>query len=123
VLGGRSKENYQPNLIARNLKTNRTNTLGIIIPDITIPFFPQLIRGAVGPAREAGQFLLVLDSQDGLKMKGAVDLGTPARRYKRGKRKLRISGKNLMRFLDSKTRDQESVIPKLRSTGTEVFCA
>ena len=39
------------------------------------------------------------------KMKGVVDLGTPTRRYKRGKRKLRISGKNLLTFLRNKTRD------------------
>lgn len=37
------------------------------------------------------------------KMKGVVDLGTPTRRYKRGKRKLRISGRNLLAFLSSKT--------------------
>lgn len=37
------------------------------------------------------------------KMKGVVDLGTPTRRYKRGKRKLRISGKNLLAFQRSKT--------------------
>jgi hypothetical protein len=40
-----------------------------------------------------------------LKMKGHVDLGTPTRRYKRGKKKLRISGKHLSAFLRSKTRD------------------
>jgi hypothetical protein len=40
-----------------------------------------------------------------LKMKGVVDLGTPTRRYKRGKKKLRISGKNLQTFLRSKTKD------------------
>jgi len=39
------------------------------------------------------------------KMKGVVDLGTPTRRFKRGKKKLRISGKNLLAFLRSKTRD------------------
>jgi hypothetical protein len=39
------------------------------------------------------------------KMKGVVDLGTPTRRYRRGKKKLRISGKNLLAFLRSKTRD------------------
>jgi hypothetical protein len=39
------------------------------------------------------------------KMKGVVDLGTPTRRYKRGKKKLRISGKNLLKFLRSKTKD------------------
>jgi hypothetical protein len=40
-----------------------------------------------------------------LKMPGVVDLGTPTRRYKRGKKKLRISGKNLMKFLRGKTRE------------------
>lgn len=39
------------------------------------------------------------------KMKGVVDLGTPTRRYKRGKKKLRISGKNLLAFLRSRTKD------------------
>jgi hypothetical protein len=37
------------------------------------------------------------------KMKGVVDFGTPTRRYKRGKKKLRISGKNLLAFLRTKT--------------------
>jgi hypothetical protein len=40
-----------------------------------------------------------------LKMKGIVDLGTPTRRYKRGKKKLRISGKNLLTFIRDKTRE------------------
>jgi hypothetical protein len=39
------------------------------------------------------------------KMKGVIDLGTPTRRYKRCRKKLRISGKNLLAFLRSKTRD------------------
>ena len=32
--------NYHPNHVARSLKTSRTNTLGIIVSDLTIPFFP-----------------------------------------------------------------------------------
>lgn len=55
--------NYQPNLIARSLRTNRTHTLGIVIPDITIPFFARVIRGAESAAREAGYYLSVLDSE------------------------------------------------------------
>ena len=55
--------NYQPNLIARSLRTNRTNTLGMVIPDITVPFFPRIIRGAESAARQAGYFLTVLDSE------------------------------------------------------------
>lgn len=53
---------YRPNLIARSLKTNRTNILGFVIPEITVPFFPKLIRGATFAARERGYFLIVLDS-------------------------------------------------------------
>lgn len=55
---------YQPNLIARSLRTNRTHTLGMVVPDITIPFFPKLIRGAESAARKAGFFLIVLDSEN-----------------------------------------------------------
>jgi DNA-binding LacI/PurR family transcriptional regulator len=46
--------NYHPNLIARSLKTNRTNILGIIVPDLTVPFFPKVIRGAEAAASERG---------------------------------------------------------------------
>ena len=38
-------------------------------------------------------------------MKGCVDMGTQTKRYKRGKKLLRISGKNLIAFLRAKTRD------------------
>ncbi len=37
------------------------------------------------------------------KMKGVADFGTPTRRYKRGKRKLRISGRNLLAYIRTKT--------------------
>jgi DNA-binding LacI/PurR family transcriptional regulator len=63
VLAAIKTLNYQPNLIARSLRTNRTFTLGMVIPDITIPFFPKIIRGAESAAREAGYFLTVLDSE------------------------------------------------------------
>lgn len=55
---------YHPNLIARSLKTNRTNTLGIVIPEITNPFFPKVIRGAESAARENGYFLIVLNTDE-----------------------------------------------------------
>jgi DNA-binding LacI/PurR family transcriptional regulator len=63
VLAAIQSLHYRPNLIARSLKTNRTNTLGIVVPDITIPFFPKIVRGAESAARERGYFLVVLDSQ------------------------------------------------------------
>ena len=38
------------------------------------------------------------------RMKGCVDMGTPTKRYKRGKKLLRISGKHLVAYLRGKTR-------------------
>ena len=64
VLAAIEALDYQPNLIARSLRTNRTHTLGMVVPDITIPFFPKLIRGAESAARKAGFFLIVLDSEN-----------------------------------------------------------
>lgn len=37
---------YRPNIVARSLKTHRTSTIGIIIPDISSPFYPEIVRGA-----------------------------------------------------------------------------
>jgi LacI family transcriptional regulator len=36
---------YRPNQTARGLRTNRTRTIGVLIPDITNPLFPPIIRG------------------------------------------------------------------------------
>jgi DNA-binding LacI/PurR family transcriptional regulator len=53
---------YHPNHVARSLKTSRTRTLGIIVPDMTISFFPQIIRGAENAAREKGYSLIAVNS-------------------------------------------------------------
>jgi LacI family transcriptional regulator len=36
---------YQPNHIARGLKTNRSMSVGVVIPDLTNPLFPPIVRG------------------------------------------------------------------------------
>ncbi len=55
---------YHPNHIARSLKTSKTRTLGIIVPDLTIPFFPQVIRGAETAARQMNYTLIAVNSDD-----------------------------------------------------------
>ena len=40
-------------------------------------------------------------------MNGCVDMGTQTKRYKRGKKMLRISGKHLVAYLRGKTRDSQ----------------
>ena len=56
--------NYHPNHVARSLKTSRTRTLGIVVPDLTISFFPQIIRGAETAAREREYSLIAVNSDD-----------------------------------------------------------
>ncbi|NLN97912.1 MAG: LacI family transcriptional regulator [Eubacteriaceae bacterium] len=46
VLKAIKKTGYKPNAIARSLKIQKTNTLGIMIPDITSPFYTEIVRGA-----------------------------------------------------------------------------
>jgi LacI family transcriptional regulator len=54
---------FHPNEIARSLKVNQTNMLGMVVPDVTNPFFPQIMRGAEDRALERG-FLLVTANTD-----------------------------------------------------------
>ena len=56
--------NYHPNHVARSLKTSKTRTLGIIVPDLTISFYPQIIRGAETAARKRGYSLIAVNSDD-----------------------------------------------------------
>jgi len=45
---------YSPNAVARGLVQKQTGTLGLIIPDITNPFYPELARGVEERASAAG---------------------------------------------------------------------
>jgi LacI family transcriptional regulator len=45
VLRAAESIGYQPNPIARSLKTARTATVGLVIPDLTNPLFPPIVRG------------------------------------------------------------------------------
>ena len=55
---------YQPSGAARSLKTGRTAALGIMVPDLSNPFFPDLVRGAQHRARAHGYSVLLVDSSE-----------------------------------------------------------
>ena len=53
VLRTAEEMGYRPNPIARSLKTARSATVGLVIPDLTNPLFPPIVRGiedVLGPA-------------------------------------------------------------------------
>jgi LacI family transcriptional regulator len=55
---------YYPDQVARSLKVGRTNVIGMVVPDITNIFFPQLIRGVEDAARQNGYSVILCDSNE-----------------------------------------------------------
>jgi len=53
---------YHPSAIARSLRTKRTHAIGMIMPDITNPFFPAVVRGAEDVLNQHGYTLIVGNS-------------------------------------------------------------
>jgi LacI family transcriptional regulator len=55
---------YTPNPLARGLKTNRSFTVGVIVPDIQNPLFPPIIRGIDDRLGEAGYTPLIANTDN-----------------------------------------------------------
>ncbi|GAA5029843.1 LacI family DNA-binding transcriptional regulator [Actinopolymorpha pittospori] len=64
ILSIAAQMGYHPNPIARALPSGRTRTLGLLVPDITNPFFLDLIRGAERAAATAGYTLVLADTEE-----------------------------------------------------------
>jgi LacI family transcriptional regulator len=50
---------YRPNSVARSLRTRRSNTIGVLIPDLNNPLFPPIIRGIEDRLAEHGYVALI----------------------------------------------------------------
>lgn len=56
--------NYRPNQIARSLKTSKTNTIGLIVADISNPFSSQIARIIEDEAKQYGFSVLISSSDE-----------------------------------------------------------
>jgi len=71
ILQAAKQLGYVPNRMARNLQSARTQTLACIVPDITNPTYPALIRGFQSAADAAGYDTMIFDTD-----------GTPEREHR-----------------------------------------
>ena len=62
VMDAVQKLDYRPNMLARSLRANIAGSIGLIIPDITNPYYPELARGVEDMARKAGVTLFLCNS-------------------------------------------------------------
>ena len=66
------KLSYRPNLLARSLANQKTHTIGMVVTDISNPFFPLVVRGAEDAAQKQGYNLLLCNSDDNAEKEASV---------------------------------------------------
>ncbi|MDZ5034705.1 LacI family DNA-binding transcriptional regulator, partial [Clostridium perfringens] len=59
--------NYVPSAIARSLSRRETSTIGIIVPDITNPYFGEIIKGISKIAEEVGLNIILFNTNNDIK--------------------------------------------------------
>ena len=64
VLAAIEALNYQPNAIARGLVTNSTQTIGLLVPDITNPFFTAVARGVEDKINQHGYHTIFCNTDE-----------------------------------------------------------
>lgn len=55
---------YRPNLMARSLVTQRTNSIGLIVPNISNPFYPEVAQAVLSTARENHHNMLLCSHEN-----------------------------------------------------------
>jgi LacI family transcriptional regulator len=64
VLAAAAELGYAPNTIARALRTARTSTVGVLVPDLINPIFPPIVRGIEDALGEAAHTALLADTDN-----------------------------------------------------------
>jgi LacI family transcriptional regulator len=64
VLRAAESLGFSPNPIARSLKTSKSGTVGLVLPDITNPLFPPIVRGIEDVLSDAGYSALIVNTDN-----------------------------------------------------------
>jgi LacI family transcriptional regulator len=63
IIEASERLNYRPNAAAYSLRTKKTRIVGVVIPDITNPVFPPIIRGIEDVLSERGYLAILVNSE------------------------------------------------------------
>ena len=59
-----AKLDYTPNMLAGSLRGQRSFTIGVVIPSITNPFYPEIVRGIEDEAQPHGYSIFLCNSDE-----------------------------------------------------------
>ena len=104
VLQAAQRLGYVPNTLARGLRTARSYIVGMVVPDITNPLFPPMVRGAEQVLSGAGYTLVLTDTDN--------DAGTERRQVEQ----LRARGAD--GFVIATARWEDPLLDEIAAAGT-----
>ncbi len=61
VMAAAREVDYIPSIAAKSLKTNRSYTIALFVGDIANPFFPEIIKGVEGAAKDRNYSVIIYD--------------------------------------------------------------
>ncbi|MBB3108917.1 LacI family transcriptional regulator [Paenibacillus phyllosphaerae] len=64
VLKAIAEMNYTPNAMAKNLRSKRTMTLGIVVSDIEVSYYAEIIKGVENMANSLDYKIIICDAQN-----------------------------------------------------------
>jgi LacI family transcriptional regulator len=64
VLRAAEELGYRPNAVARSLRTARSSSVGVVVPDLTNPLFPPIVRGIEAALTPHGYALLIVNTDN-----------------------------------------------------------
>jgi LacI family transcriptional regulator len=71
VLGIIDEMRYVPSAVARSLKNDKTNTIGVLVPNSSNPYFAELIRWIEDAAFELGYHIILCNAHGGARKQTA----------------------------------------------------
>lgn len=72
VCGAIAELRYRPNAVAQSLKSGRTGAIGVVVPDVTNPFFASVVKGLEHASRGAAYRVLLANTDESAEREAEV---------------------------------------------------
>ena len=64
VLEEVSRSSYRPSMVAQSLRTNKTHTIGLLLPSVSNPYFAEMAQVIISELRKANYTTIVIDTME-----------------------------------------------------------